>query len=91
MKIGRETNAGKNIPPKPSYNTPSKNKGIELKVKIDTSEIDVAIEKVGQLKYMLEKIDGLTGRIKRDLSDINRYGNGGRFTSSGDNPRGPRD
>ncbi|WP_410495047.1 hypothetical protein QTL86_03355 [Cellulosilyticum sp. ST5] len=64
---------------------------IQVKVEVDTTELDEAMNKLHELNGILQHIDGLTGRIKRDLTDINRYGNGGRLTSSGDNPRPPRD
>lgn len=65
--------------------------GIQVKVEVDTTEVDAAMNKLQEFNGILQRIDALTGRIKRDLTDINRYGNGGRLTSSGDNPRPARD
>lgn len=47
--------------------------GVHMKVEVDTTEIDEAMKKLESLCSMATKIDGLTGRIKRDLTSINRY------------------
>lgn len=52
---------------------------MQVKVEVDTTDLDAAMNKLQDLNGILQHIDGLTGRIKRDLTDINRYGNGGRL------------
>lgn len=64
---------------------------MQVKVEVDTTELDVAMNKLQEFNGILQHIDGLTGRIKRDILDINRYAVSGRLTGSGDNPRPPRD
>lgn len=64
---------------------------MQVKVEVDTTEVEAAKKNLQELKGILQHIDGLTGRIKRDLLDIDRYAVGGRLTGSGDNPRPARD
>lgn len=46
---------------------------LQVKVEVDTTEVDVAMIKLKELNGMVQQIDGVTERIKRDLFDITRY------------------
>lgn len=97
MKRGRETKPGNGIPDRPPHNIPMpkvkepKETVSGITIDVDCKGIDEALVKARELVGVLQKIDGLTGRIKRDLLDIDRYAVGGRLTGSGDNPRPARD
>lgn len=74
-----ETRAGGKPPERPSYSTPYARDGIKVVVEVDAQGIDEALEKARELIGVLEKIDGLTGRIVRDITKINEYALGRRI------------
>lgn len=87
---------------KEQLNEAKSNRGnsISVKVEVDTTEVDEAINKLKELDNMLQKIDEFTERVKRDVLDIKLDGTwefdgskifSGRLTGSGDNPRPARD
>lgn len=64
---------------KEQLNEVKSNRGnsISVKVEVDTTEVDAAMNKLKELNDMVQKIDVVTERMKRDLFDITRYAVGG--------------
>lgn len=58
--------------PMPKVKEPKMSLG-GFEISVDTKDLDKSLEKARELLGVLQKIDGLTGRITRDIDKINRY------------------
>lgn len=64
--------------PMPPVKEPKKSIG-EFTISVDRTDLDETLEKAKELVGVLQKIDGLTDRITRDIDKINRYALGNQI------------